>query len=640
MKNKKTFKVLSCVTAGLMLFSFAAGCKSSDKNSSSSSASVDDSVVEEVGFDSALDSQGNEIILVSNARSEYTIVLPSDADAYESFAAQELQEFISLSTGATLPVVSDEGISYDNTKKYISVGGTSLNCLTLTRAEYGASGGIVDVDGNLVILAGAEGYGTINATYQFMHYEIGWEAYASDEVYYDIKENVKLLDFQDHKYIPVTDYRYAWYKNLFGPSNLTAATRMGFVMGSWRGGSSFDGYLFADFLHNLKTLVPVTDPKVGSDWFSGGNLCLSRAEIVDYVTEKVKELLLTNPKSQYLMLGNGDNAGACQCDSCKELLKTCGTQGGISIWFMNSIVDKLEEDRFFEKNPQVNPDVNFMFLNYQAYVEAPVSETGDVLLKARDNVGAFVCLIAACQGHALDDPDCPINAEQLKIVENWSKVTDTIGTYLYWCNYKDYFTYYNNWAAMQTWGKTFEKYGVRYYYAQCVDNDYSPLGGLRQYMMSKYLATPDCGDFETLARDFIEHYYYGATSEMYEYYEAIRQHVTAMQNAAGSSCVNCYDNGDIAYTDSKWWSLPTIEKLLSLLDDAYDALDSSNYSAEKKAEYRKRILIEEATLRFYRYRFHTTTYTDAELIAEKEFLRDAFDTLGCARSDEYGDLII
>lgn len=634
MKNKIAFRILSCITASVFLGILAAGCASDSDNANGPATP------ETYELQAATDAQGNKIMLASGAKSDYKIVLPTDADAYETFAVQELQLFLTMSTGATLPVITDEGISYDNTQSYISVGNTSLNNLSLTRDEYGASGGIVDVDGNLVILAGAEGYGTINAVYQFMHYEIGWEVYATDEVYYETKEEVELLNFQDHKYIPITDYRYAWYKNLFGPSNQTAATRMGFVMGSWRGGSSFDGFLFADFLHNLKTLVPTSDPTVGSDWFQGGNLCLSRPEIEDYVTEVVKKLLLTNPKSEYLMLGNGDNAGACNCDSCKEALKTCGTQGGISIRFLNHIVENLEEERFFEQNPQVNPDVEFMFLNYQAYVEAPVDAAGNVLVEAKEHVGAFVCLIAACQGHALDDPDCPINASQLNIIQNWSKITDTIGSYLYWCNYKDYFTYYNNWAAIQTWARTFEELDVKYYYAQCVDNDYSPLGGLRQYLMSKYLATPDCGDFETLTRDFIEHYYKGAETEMYDYYQAIRQHTTAMQHAAGSSCVNCYDNGDIKYTDGKWWSVPTIERLLAMLDKAYDALDQSEYPAEKKEEYRKRILIEETTLRFYRYRFHAATYTDAELLEEKAFLRNAFETLGCARSDEYGDLVI
>lgn len=636
MRNNKAYKFFSCIAASLFLCSFAVGCSCAGGQSSSTGTEIESNTK----FSIAKDSAGKAIMLTDNGQSEYTIVIPVDADAYELFAAQELQDFMLKSTGATLSIITDDGISYDNTKKYISVGATALNTLTLTEEEYGASGGIVDVDGQLVLLSGAEGYGTINAAYQFMHYQIGWEAYASTEIYYETKESVALLDFQDYKYLPFSDYRNVLYKNLFGPSNLKVAARMGFVSASWSGGTTFSGDLFGAWLHNLPKMISISDPAVGADWFSDGNLCLSRDDIISYVTEKVKEIILKKPTAEYFMLGNGDNSASCACDSCKEALKTCGTQGGISVRFMNKIVDNLKKDGFFEANPQVNANMKFMFLNYHAYEEAPVDAEGNVLVKANENVGTFVCPINACYGHALDDPDCEKNPSQLTNLQSWAKVTDTIGVYLYECNYRDNFTYYNNWASLQTWGKFFEEIGAEYFYAQSVFNDYSPLGDLRQYLMSKYLTTPDCADFETLTRDFMQHYYKGATEEMYTYYQAIRQHMTAMQYMAGSSCVDCYDGGGISYAAEEWWTLPTIERLLGLLDKAYEALEASQYTEEKKAEYRKRILIEEATLRYYRYRFHVTTYTDAALQEEKEFLRTSFALLGCGMASEYGDLII
>lgn len=638
MKNKKVYKFLSCMVASLFLCSFAAGCSCAGEQSSSTETETESNT----NFSVAKDGDGKAIMLTDNGKSEYKIVVPVDADAYELFAAQELQDFLLKSTGATLSIITDEGISYDNTKKYVSVGATALNTLTLTEEEYGASGGIVDVDGQLVLLSGAEGYGTINAAYQFMHYQIGWEAYASNEIYYETKESVSLLNFQDHKYIPFSDYRCPLAKNLFGPSNLKAAARMGFTAGSYSGGTTFDGALFADYLSNLPNKIVLTsDPAVEADWFSGGNLCLSRDNIIRYVTEKVKELILKTPKAKYLNLGNGDNHSCCECDSCKEALKTCGTQGGISIQFMNKIVDNLKKDGFFEANPQVNANMKFMFLNYHAYVEAPVDEEGNVLVKANENVGAYVCPIDACFGHALDDPNCEINQKHLKNMQNWTRVTDTIGVYLYECNFKNHFTYYNNWATFQTWGKYFEEIDVEYFYAHSVYNESSPLESLRQYLKSKYLTTPDCADFETLTSNFMKHYYKGASEEMYAYYQAIRQHTTAMQYTAGSSCVNCFDEGTgISYSAEKWWSLPTIERLLDILDKAYEALESSQYTEEKKSEYYKRILIEEATLRYYRYSFHVTTYTDDALQEEKEFLRAAFALLGFGMISEFGELVI
>ena len=638
--NKKAYKFLSCMVASLLCCTFVVGCKSGCKNKPESTGPSTEEPITQTDFAVAKDDADKAIMLVDNGKSDYKIVVPVEADAYELFAAQELQDFMLKSTGAKLPIITDGEITYDNTKKYISVGETTLNTLTLTAEEYGASGGLVDVDGKLVLLSGAEGYGTLNATYQFMHYQIAWEAYASTEIYYETKESVALLDIQDHKYIPFSDYRNILYKNLLGPSNLKAAARMGFVCASWQGGTTFEGRLFGAWLHNLPKLVLTSDPAVGDDWFGNGNLCLSRDNIIRYVTEKVKEEILKNPQAKYFMLGNGDNHASCECDSCKEALKVCGTQGGISVQFMNKIVDNLKNDGFFEENPHVNADMKFMFLNYHAYDEAPVDQNGNVLVKANKNVGSFVCPIAACYGHALDDPSCEINPRELKNFQAWAKITDTIGVYLYGCNYRDYFTYYNNWATFQTWGKFFEEIDADYFYSQSVDNVYSPLGDLRQYLISKYLTTPDCADFETLTRNFMQHYYKGANEEMYTYYQAIRQHTTVMQYKTGSSCVDCYDRGDVAYTGEEWWSLPIIERLLGLLDKAYEALENSQYPDEQKAEYKKRILIEEATLRYYRYRFHVTTYTDDALQQEKEFLRASFALLGCDRASEYGDLTI
>lgn len=635
--KKRILRIISCALAAGCAFSLFAACKK-DKGGEEETPSDGGETKNEQTIPAKTDENGKELLLAKSGKTDYKIVIPQKADTYETFASQELKEFLQKSTGAAFEVISDEGLVYDNADKYISVGDTVLNTFTLASEEYGASGGMVHTDNALVLIAGAEGYGTVNAAYKFMHYEIGWEAYASTEIYYETKETVPLLAFDHYKYIPFSDYRMFLYRNIFGPANLTAATRMGLVTGLWSGGRTLEGRLFASWLHNLPSLVPISDPAVGSDWYSNSNLCLSRQEIADYVTEKVKDLLLLTPDAKYLMLGNGDNTGVCECDSCKEALKTCGTYGGISMLFMNRISEKLENDRFFEEHPQVNADVKMMYLNYHGYVEAPLKENGEAYVKARKNVGSFVCLISACQGHDLDDPDCPINGKQAKNLRAWAKITDTIGVYLYWCNYKDAFTYFNNWAAIQTWGRVFKEVDADYFYAQCIYNDFSPLGDLRQYLMSKYLSDPDCGDFETLVRNFTTHYYKGAEKEMYEFYQATRQHTTLMQQMAGSSCVNCYDNGDIAYANKDWWTLPVIENLLKILDKAYAALENSNYGADKKAEYYKRILIEEATLRYYRYNFHDTTFTASERKQEKEFLTKAFELLGCEYASEYGKI--
>lgn len=379
---------------------------------------------------------------------------------------------------------------------------------------------------------------------------------------------------------------------------------------------------------------------IKATWYMGGNICLSRPEIVECATEIVKEKLLANPAAKYLMLGEGDNGASCTCDSCVEKLALYGTQGGISMWFLNSISDNLKESRFFENHPQVNPDVKLLFLNYMAYEGAPVTydDNGNVdkvLIKANDNVGTYFCIYRACQHHALEDPSCSMNIGYFKTLKGWSAVTDTIGTYLYWANFMNYFTYFDNWASYQQWAKTLAEYGVTYNFAQCVDNYSSPLGDLRIYLMSEYFTNPDAGDFDTLVRDFMKHYYKAASTEMYKYFNAVRLHTTAIQRSAGSQCAECYDGQEgFRYMDAKWWSVETIEKLLGILNEAYQAVENSAYTEEDKQTLCDRILIEESTMRYYRYTFHESSYSDVERAAEKEWLAAAFEKLGITRMSE------
>ena len=153
MKFKKVYRILTCAFTGLMLCTTLTACVNQPETEP-----VQEPEQSAEYFETAKDASGKTIMLADHAKSEYSLVVPADADAYETFAAQELQTFLRESTGASLPIIADTGLTYDNTKSYISVGDTVLNKLNLDEEELGAGGGIVDVDGRLVSLAGAKGH--------------------------------------------------------------------------------------------------------------------------------------------------------------------------------------------------------------------------------------------------------------------------------------------------------------------------------------------------------------------------------------------------------------------------------------------------------------------------------------------------
>ena len=64
--------------------------------------------------------------LAENGKSDYRVLLSSTADIVEKTAADELVKYIEFTTGATLPIVTDDAVSASVNGKFISVGENQL----------------------------------------------------------------------------------------------------------------------------------------------------------------------------------------------------------------------------------------------------------------------------------------------------------------------------------------------------------------------------------------------------------------------------------------------------------------------------------------------------------------------------------
>lgn len=702
---KKVIKrIVSILLASTSLFSLVA-CKDDSSSSSSSQGNVPQTPAQsEKEFAVAKNANGETIMVTEDGKSDYVIVVPDDFDVYEDVGARELQSYLAQSTGANLPIIKKSEVSTEHTK-YIYIGDAAGKAETVTYAKYGEDDAYVDVDGESVYLTGASGYGHLNAVYQFLHYEIDWEAYAADEVFFNTVEDLALLDFDGHEYHTFSEHRQIKFGTLSGAANLYKATRMGAIQASHAGGTTLDGVLFGLWGHSIQGLGLEADEKVvieqvhgeelakavaeqlparleakkaqfveanGTEpdeaqvekwtttitqeireetivanswyWFSSGQLCLSKQEIADTVTEKIKAKLLATPKVGYIVLGAKDANGVCECDYCKKNLEKCKTYGGVFINFMNMISENLEEEGFFEKNPQVNKNVKFMSLNYKGYVWAPVDTdaNGNVTktyVKARDNVGVFLCPIDGCWSHSLDDATCERNVKQYSNMKQWTTVSDTMGVWLYFANYRNYFTFVNNWGGFRGWSRALKECSVDYIFCDGIKNTKSTFTELRQYLISKYWVDPEYADVDTLVNDFMVHYYKGASKEMLAFWEALRLHTTAQQAKSGITCTACYDDkGEFQYQTKEWWSWETLNRLLGYVQKAYDAVDNSAMSDADKELIRLRILVEEVSVRYWKYTYHAGYYTEKELQEEKEFLRESCLKLPFEQESEYGEI--
>ncbi len=639
---KKT-KILSLILALVFCGGFLTGCGKKPENSSPVDVPMVDSPYgETVELSLAKDENGKNIMLVENGRSDYKIVIPEKATAYEKTAGSELQALVKQSTGTELPIVTDGGLNYDNAEHYVSIGETTLYSalkedkkIEAKTSELGESGSLVHLEQNSLYLIGASGYGTLYAVYKFLDKQIGYEAYAIDEIYVDVATSIPLYDYKNSKFLDKSDYRVLETGRVRPTGAVFDAAKMGLLSGS-NGGCTIDGPLYAGPLaHTLQFLAPTEQSKDG--WWNNGQPCLTNPELQDFVAEASKAWIEKNKSAKYLIYGGKDNFTACDCDNCVAEEQKYGGAGASMIKFCNIISEKLEG--YLKEIGR--EDFKFIALNYHAYETPPVKLVNgeyqpiDQSVVARENVGSMVCFIGADYGHSLDDPSSEVNVTEYKKLQGWAALTDTLLIYLYLSNYSDYMMYYNAISAFQGWMRTLQQYSIAVPFTAITPNEYSTFGELKLYLLSKLFLDATAFSQEELTKDFMKHYYKAAGSDMYEFYNAMRMHMTAISAKNNNNqTVNCYDSFPY-YGNGKHYPINVINKFLTYIESAYKNLENSVLTAEEKAIVKKRILGEEFHIRYSRYQNHRDLFTSEELVAEKAFLNAAAKTLGIMNLAEF-----
>lgn len=196
MKTLKRTAIL--FLALLMAFGFFAGCNAINNSSSTSDNGNNELAIKET-----------ENYIIKDSKSDYKIVIADEPRGYEAYAAEELSTFIVQSTSITLPIVKESEVVVNESSKLIILGETELTeqaQITAEKNTYGARGFVIKQKDSNVYLVGGDTRGTLYAVYDFLHYEFGFEVYASNEI--AIEKGVterKLLAF-DMSNIPDIPY--------------------------------------------------------------------------------------------------------------------------------------------------------------------------------------------------------------------------------------------------------------------------------------------------------------------------------------------------------------------------------------------------------------------------------------------------
>ncbi|MBQ6021192.1 MAG: DUF4838 domain-containing protein [Clostridia bacterium] len=452
-------------------------------------------------------SAADEALLPDDA----VILIPADATAQESAAANRLRDLIAEISGVTHEVVTENpGGAYE-----ISVGRTDKVDADLAGMPDGSY--VIKSYGGGVAIVGAGVRGNIYGVYDFIRQFGGGRYYISSE-FSKSRDSVLLPEKADISYVPAfeytdTDWRsprgveYSLANGLNGSVYRSISTELGGTVGyiSWLchtlstefcpRGTYFDAHPEYYALHDGERT-----PK---------QLCLTNENVYEIVRDEVLALCAAkcDPSLpvQIISLTQDDNQEFCECDACKALDEANGSHAGTMLTFANRIADDVKAAGY-----------DNIAIDTFAYQYTRTTPTNVV---PRDNVIVRLCSIECCFSHPLNDPKCERNVSFMKDLEGWSRICDRLYIWDYTTDYSHTMGIFPDFGVLQTNMQVFAEHGVKgvyeegNYYINACDTEF---GELRAYLLSRLLRDPYC-DYDREMRDFLNDYYGAAGEPLYEF---------------------------------------------------------------------------------------------------------------------------
>ncbi len=413
--------------------------------------------------------------LIANGKTEYTLVYPAESTSYESTARQEFINLFREATGIKMNAIPDTGLTYDESKKYISLGDTTLlasSGLTIDKDALSSSGVRIVTKGNTVFLSGGEKQGVIYSVYDFMSIMFDYETYYIDCMVID--KNVKNAKLKAFDVTNIPDFKdrvrsYATYRANDSETK-TFVNRM--RMNSSRSNrfpmyKNFNSSTSPSKTgHNTDTILPrETYKDTHGDWFSdnGNQLCYTahgNAEEWDLMVEEIVKKCFNSlqfhteasyPDYDTFDIVMEDNEQACTCTDCLAETAKYGAASGSVVKVINEVSRRFKKQ--YAELKAANPDSDlytrdvddfkFQFYSYLQYVAAPTvqnAETGEWSASApemelEDNVVVQLALTNLSTFYSITNPD---NINGKNTVDSWAALTDNLAYWIYTTNFHFY----------------------------------------------------------------------------------------------------------------------------------------------------------------------------------------------------------
>ncbi len=615
---KKLLSKLLCLLLALALcFTFVACGDGEDDGSSSGTEIIvpDGKLVDSAVLTlsrlgvakDAIDSS-KQLMLAENGTSNYQIVVPDNISIAENITSADLVRFIKESLGVTLKIISDAEVGSTDNKQYlISVGNTTLleeysktdETLVPKLDELKESGQIIANRGNLIFLASANSSGLYSAMVTFIEKQLNFEQYANDEYTIDKLDKQVVYNYGTFKYTPNVQF------NLISGGVVNRSTsqeryRIRQIADNLNGGMDIAGNgLLGLYSHTIGTQIL---SKSNKNFFPDGtHLCLTNEDAFEAMAQelfiKINALPPTRTDTITYELGMPDDFGKCNCSRCNAYYKT-HIDSEAYLNCLNHVAKRLKE---YLKENDVKIKVYVMGLMYNLYEKPPVSyneiteeyEPFNENIYVEDLLQIRVTPIAACQGHAWNDPRCTYNSQNtIHDVNGWATLTPNLSLW----NYGYIFhgiggaLFFPDIQAIEMLADYHEEHPFflnRIQSSGTLDND-RPFCELADYLRGKMFYDNEY-NFDVLYNKFFANYYKVAAPAMERYLNITLANFDAISDKKGyDGCIDSWFNA-WGYDGMDDWPYELLLALDDCINEAYELIENSNLDAETKAKLVDRV---------------------------------------------------
>ncbi len=138
---------------------------------------------------------------------------------------------------------------------------------------------------------------------------------------------------------------------------------------------------------------------------SGAQLCLTHPDVCRIAVDGIRAAIAANPNARIFSVSQNDWGGACQCPTCRQVVKEEGSEAGPVLRFANAVADAIAA---------TDPDILISTLAYTYTLDAPRKAV------PRPNVRVRLCPITCCQGHPFGTCDHPETQRFVRAFGKWS----------------------------------------------------------------------------------------------------------------------------------------------------------------------------------------------------------------------------